>query len=80
MTEARHLYYYRKSNYCHLTDTENNPKYTLDIQNILEPGLLKKTGALFQIPCPEVQQVCNRVVSVSVCLCVIHIYHTHHTL
>lgn len=54
LTEAGHFHSYRKGNYFHFTDTENNPQYTIDIQNISESRLLT-----------EIQQVSDTVLSVA---------------
>lgn len=66
LIEAGHFYSYKKGNYSHFTDTENHPKHTIRYSEYFRTWAPDRTGVLFLIPCPEFQQVCNRVVSVSV--------------
>lgn len=64
LTEARHFYSY----FSHFTDTENNPKYTVRYSEHFRTWAADRTGALLQIPRLDFQEVCNRLLSVSVCL------------
>lgn len=59
LTEAGRFYTYRKGSYSHFTDSENHPRYTIRYSEYFRIWAPGRTGAVFQIPCPEFQQVCN---------------------